>query len=75
MTSLNIFVKILSLTIKEKKMETSYNIKETAEMLGIKVRTVREWIRNRKIKAFKYPNSRIWRIKESEIKRLINGEE
>lgn len=56
-------------------METSYNIKETAEMLGIKVRTVREWIRNGKIKAFKYPNSRIWRIKESEIKRLINGEE
>lgn len=56
-------------------METSYNIKETAEMLGIKVRTVREWIRNGKIKAFKYPNSSIWRIKESEIKRLINGEE
>lgn len=75
MTSIHIFDNILSLTIKENKMETTYNIKETAEMLGIKVRTVREWIRNGKIKAFKYPNSSIWRIKESEIQRLINGEE
>ena len=55
-------------------MEKNYNIKETAEMLGIKVRTVREWIKNGKIKAFKYPYSNIWIVKESEIKRL-NGEE
>ena len=41
-------------------------------MLHIKPRTVREYIRTGKLKAFKYVNSAksSWLIKECEIKRL-----
>ena len=53
----------------------NYSIKETAEVLGIKVRTVREWIKKGKIKAAKndYRHSNQWFISEDEIKR-VRGE-
>lgn len=47
-----------------------YNIRQASELLGIKVRTVREWIRLGKLKAQKYPVSNRWFITEDEIKRL-----
>lgn len=49
-----------------------YNIKETAEILGIKVRTVREWIKTGKIRAEKndYRHSNQWFISEDEIMRI-----
>lgn len=53
--------------------EKNYNIVKTAELLGIKVRTVRQWIRDGKIKAVKYEVSNRWFIPESEIERLKNG--
>lgn len=53
-------------------MEKGYNVIETAELLGIKIRTVREWIHNGKIKAQKLGDSRRWVILESEIRRLRN---
>lgn len=51
-------------------MEKRYSIRQASELLGIKVRTVREWIRLGKIKATKYEVSNRWFISESEIKRL-----
>lgn len=54
-------------------MEKQYNIRQASELLGIKVRTVREWIRNGKLKADKYECSNRWFVSEGEIKR-IKGE-
>ena len=54
-------------------MDKRYNVKQTSELLGIKVRTVREWIRTGKIKAEKYDCTNRWFVSESEIIR-IRGE-
>lgn len=55
------------------KNERYYNLTETAGLLGIKIRTAREWVHNGKMSAVKYPNSRQWYVPESEIER-IRGE-
>ena len=54
-------------------MEKGYGVVETAKYLGIKARTVREWIKLGKIKANKLDGSNRWVIMESEIRR-IRGE-
>lgn len=51
-------------------MEKNYSIKQASDLLGIKIRTVRQWIRDGKIKGKKYPKSPRWFIAESEIKRV-----
>lgn len=55
-------------------MERGYNVKEVAELLAIKERTVREWLRNGIIKGVKITGTTRWIIMESEIKRLTCGE-
>lgn len=47
-----------------------YNLKETAEILGIAVRTVREWVKKGKIKAKKYKQCSMWFVSKEEIERL-----
>jgi predicted site-specific integrase-resolvase len=47
-----------------------YNIRDTAQMCGVKVRTVRDWIRRGKIRAEKQENGWYWHIPSSEIKRI-----
>lgn len=57
-------------------VEKCYSIIETAEMLGLKVRTVRGWAQKGKIQASKIPGTDRWIVKESEIRRLQgDGEE
>lgn len=56
-------------------MERGYNLIQTAELLGLKVRTVREWVHSGKIRANKIEGSRRWIVMESEIKRLQNANE
>lgn len=51
-------------------LEKNYSIKQASALLGVKVRTVREWIKVGKIKARKYEVSNRWFIPESEIVRL-----
>lgn len=51
-------------------MEQGYSIIESAKHLGIKARTVREWIRSGKIKAHKNTSGK-WVIMENEIGRII----
>ena len=53
--------------------EKYYGIRQASNLLGIKVRTVREWIRNGKLKAVKYGVSNRWFIAESEIRRVQDG--
>lgn len=56
-------------------MERFYNVNKAADALGIKVRTIRQWIHTGKIKAGKYPVSNRWYIAESEIRRLRNEQQ
>lgn len=55
-------------------IERGYNLNEVAELLGLKVRTVRQWVKDGKVKATKIADSRRWIVTESEIRRLQNGD-
>lgn len=61
--------------MKESNIERFYNLNETSALLGIKVRTAREWVKTGKLKAVKYTDSRPWYVSESEIRRIQNGDE
>lgn len=50
-----------------------YTIREAANLLGIKVRTVREWIRFGKLNGEKDSKSKRWKIPQNEIERLMNA--
>jgi len=50
-----------------------YNIRDTAQLCGVKVRTVRDWIRRGKIRAEKQENGWYWHIPSSEISRIKEG--
>ena len=54
-------------------MEKGYSVSEAAKLLGIAVRTVRQWIGDGKINAVKPGGGRKWMIMESEIARLRAG--
>ncbi len=53
-------------------MEKGYNLKQVSELLGITLRTTREWVRNGKIHASKITGTNRWIVMESEIRRLQN---
>ena len=55
------------------QVERFYNLNEVSALLGIKVRTAREWVHNGKLNAVKYPDSKLWFVSESEIRRVQNG--
>lgn len=54
------------------QVERYYNLNEASQLLGIKVRTAREWVHNGKLKAVKYQNGKLWFVAESEIRRIQN---
>jgi|LFRM01.1.fsa_nt_gb excisionase family DNA binding protein len=54
-------------------MENYYTPKEVSEKLKLNVRTVYKWIREEKLKAVKLGD--VWRISESELNRLLKGNE
>ena len=54
-------------------MEQYYSLSDASGKLGIKVRTARQWLRDGKLKAVKYPASNRWFISAEEIKR-VRGE-
>ena len=51
-------------------MEKYYNLNETAEILGVKVRTLREWLKDGSLKAHKYEGKKKWYVPQSEVERL-----
>lgn len=55
-------------------MEKTYTIRQTSRILGMSVRTVREWVWQGKLRASKYPGSNMWRIPETEITRVTGME-
>lgn len=49
-----------------------YNVDDAAERLSVKPATLREWIRDGKVKAVKLGG---WKITDTELRRLINGDD
>lgn len=47
-----------------------YNLAETSRLMGVKVRTLRKWIHDGKLKAIKYGDGRRWYISANEIQRV-----
>ena len=41
-------------------MEKYYSLNETADILGVKVRTLREWLKDGTLIAHKYENKKKW---------------
>lgn len=54
-------------------MERYFTPKEVSEMLKLNIGTLYKWIREGKLKAVKLGD--VWRIPESELNRLLSGEE
>ena len=54
------------------EIEKGYNLLQVAELIGLKVRTVRLCAQTGKIKATKIPGTSRWIVSESEVKRLLN---
>ena len=51
-------------------VERMYNIRDTALLFGVKVRTVRQWIKDNRINGVKIAGSNRWSVSESEINRV-----
>jgi acetyl-CoA synthetase len=49
-------------------METLFTVEEAAELMKVKVDTVRRWLRNGTLRGRKI--GRIWRIAESDLSKL-----
>lgn len=46
------------------------NLSKAAKVLGIQVRTARQWVRDGKLNAIKYPNCNRWFVSKEEIERI-----
>ena len=51
-------------------MEQGYTLLEVANLLGLKVRTIRQWVHDGKLNAVKPKGAKQWIVFESEIRRL-----
>lgn len=51
-------------------MEKYYDLAETAEILGVSVRTLRDWKRQDKLKVQRYYGGNKWYVSQKEIDRL-----
>lgn len=51
-------------------MEKMYDLVETAEILGVKVRTLREWLKTGFLIGHRYNGKPKWYVSQSEIDRL-----
>lgn len=56
-------------------IEKGYTLQEVANLLGLKVRTMRQWVHDGKMKATKIPGTKRWIVLETEVRRLQNGDE
>lgn len=50
--------------------EKMYSLRQVAQILGVKIRTLRSWVIQNKVHAIKYPNSNRWYVSEIELKRI-----
>jgi len=56
----------------EMAVDKLYTIEETAELLKMSPRGIRDWIQKKKIKAFKLPDGKKWVIHEEDIQAMID---
>lgn len=56
-------------------MQKFYSLVETADLLSVKVRTLREWLKNGSLKGHKYEGKNKWYVSQAEIERLQNKKE
>lgn len=63
---------MITMSQEQKPVDKAISLSETAQRLGVSVRTVRRMIDEYEIRAFKVLGQ--WRIRESEIERVMNGE-
>jgi excisionase family DNA binding protein len=54
-------------------MQAIYTLKETYQILKVSRRTVLRWIETGQLKAFKLAGGRLWRIRERDLQRFIEG--
>jgi excisionase family DNA binding protein len=52
-------------------MSKLLTVKEVCEFFGVSRGTAMSWIRNGKLRAFKIGGGRLWRVRESELKRFM----
>lgn len=67
-TSIN--KKLEEIRRRQAQMEKYYSLNETADILGVKVRTLREWLKDGSLKAQKYDGKKKWYVSQSEVERL-----
>lgn len=51
-----------------------YTLPSAAKVMGIKVRTLRQWIREGKLPEHRYPNSRRYFLTKEEIEGMSNND-
>lgn len=49
-----------------------YSVKEASEFLNVKVRTIRNWISNGKLKARKDEKTRRWKISKRSLEKVAH---
>ena len=54
-------------------MQAIYTLKETCEALKVKRSQVLRWVYAGKLRAFKLGGGRLWRIRERDLARFVNG--
>jgi putative resolvase len=54
-------------------MEEFVKLREICESLGVSRRTVLRWIYEGRLKAVKLGGGRLWRVRESDLQRFVEG--
>lgn len=57
---------------EQEKAERPFTAQEAAEFMKVHINTITRWIKEGKIKAVKV--DRHWRIRRSELERILDGE-
>lgn len=60
--------------MNEEDMPALYSLQEVAAMFSMSHRTLRDWIRKGKLKAFKLNGNGPWRVPREEVIRIGNQE-
>ena len=53
---------------------TMWTLKQIGEKLGVRERTVRSWVRTKKLRAIHPDKGWVWRVKDDELQRFLSNE-
>jgi putative resolvase len=54
-------------------MKEFLKLREICESLGVSRRTVLRWIYEGRLKAVKFGGGRLWRVRESDLRKFVDG--